>query len=303
MENESSSPLARAARALMEADWVLVASGAGLSADSGLETYEALGPDYDQLCRAELLYEDTERFQNFWLSSLLKYRAQVPHEGFQVLEGLLRERADMGRVYLYTSNVDGHLRQLRGFPLCELHGCCEDWICSARLTPEADHAPRWARVRAAQEELLRGGTACREPMTVRMEGGLEEVPLKCHCGLPLRPCVLMFGDEDEALLQQLQKAWAQYQCWEDAMEEEISGSHLVILEIGVGRRVEVVRQECEEVLRDVNDKGGRTTLIRVNLDEEILSRTPAAHGSEIISLKMSALAFLRHIAQLVELHQ
>lgn len=32
MENESSSPLARAARALMEADWVLVASGAGLSA-------------------------------------------------------------------------------------------------------------------------------------------------------------------------------------------------------------------------------------------------------------------------------
>lgn len=30
----------------------------------------------------------------------------------------------------------------------------------------------------------------------------------------------MFGDEDEALLQQLQKAWAQYQCWEDAMEEE-----------------------------------------------------------------------------------
>ena len=34
------------------------------------------------------------------------------------------------------------------------------------------------------------------------------------------PCVLMFGDEDEALLQQLQKAWAQYQCWEDAMEEE-----------------------------------------------------------------------------------
>lgn len=62
---------------------------------------------------------------------------------------------------------------LSGFPLCELHGCCEDWICSARLTPEADHAPRWARVRAAQEELLRGGTACREPMTVRMEGWRE----------------------------------------------------------------------------------------------------------------------------------
>lgn len=43
-----------------------------------------------------------------------------------------------------------------------------------------------------------------------------------------------------------------------------------------------VLEECEEVLRDVNDKGGRTTLIRVNLDEEILSRTPAAHGSCLI---------------------
>ena len=57
----------------------------------------------DVLCRtpSSPSDQDTERFQNFWLSSLLKYRAQVPHEGFQVLEGLLRERADMGRVCLW----------------------------------------------------------------------------------------------------------------------------------------------------------------------------------------------------------
>ena len=104
-----------AAFALAEADWVLVASGSGLSADSGLDTYEGLrdqGVDYDSLCRAELLYDKPELFQSFWLDSLLKYRATPPHEGFRILERLLRERADLGRVYLYTSNVDGHLRYL-----------------------------------------------------------------------------------------------------------------------------------------------------------------------------------------------
>lgn len=102
-----------AAQALARADWILVASGAGLSADSGLETYEGLrdqGVDYDTLCRAELLYDKPALFQSFWMSSLLKYRSTEPHEGFRVLETLLRDRADRGRVYLYTSNVDGHLR-------------------------------------------------------------------------------------------------------------------------------------------------------------------------------------------------
>ena len=108
-----SSEIIDAAFALAEADWVLVASGAGLSADSGLDTYEGLrdqGVDYDTLCRAELLYDKPALFHSFWLGSLLKYRGTAPHEGFQILENLLRERADMGRVYLYTSNVDGHLR-------------------------------------------------------------------------------------------------------------------------------------------------------------------------------------------------
>lgn len=108
-----NSEIIDAAFALAEADWVLVASGAGLSADSGLDTYEGLrdqGVDYDILCRAELLYDKPALFHSFWLGSLLKYRGTAPHEGFQILENLLRERADMGRVYLYTSNVDGHLR-------------------------------------------------------------------------------------------------------------------------------------------------------------------------------------------------
>lgn len=109
----SEKLIKEAALALAEADWVLVASGAGFSADSGLDTYEGLrdqGIEYDTLCRAEFLYDNPALFHRFWLSSLLKYRATEPHEGFRILEALLRERADKGRVYMYTSNVDGHLR-------------------------------------------------------------------------------------------------------------------------------------------------------------------------------------------------
>merc|ERR1712139_62081 len=67
-------------------------------------------------------------------------------------------------------------------------------------------------------------------------------------------------------------AQAEYQSWEDAMEAQIESSRsgsLVILELGVGRRVEVVRKECEEVMKDVGAKRGHVTLVRVNPDADL----------------------------------
>lgn len=55
------------------------------------------------------------------------------------------------------------------------------------------------------------------------------------------------------------------------MEAEIEaagGGRLVILELGVGRRVEVVREECECVVADVVAKGGTATLVRIGPDVE-----------------------------------
>lgn len=344
-----NSEIIDAAFALAEADWVLVASGAGLSADSGLDTYEGLrdqGVDYDILCRAELLYDKPALFHSFWLGSLLKYRGTAPHEGFQILENLLRERADMGRVYLYTSNVDGHLRhwgitscsftsfdslfpwvppapkkntgstkppclfanrgQLQGFPLCEIHGCCEDWMCSSHLAPPPSEglSQRWITVCEEQRKLLDGQdarAACGSPEAFKLPSDASLDMLVCSCGLPLRPAVLMFGDEDEALLDILRQAWETYQRWEDGMERELkAGGRLVILEIGVGHRVEVIRQECDEVLKDVAAAGGTVTLIRINLDEQILSKPLAADGTgriRKICLQLSSLEALKLIGE------
>ena len=112
----------------------------------------------------------------------------------------------------------------------------------------------------------------------------------------------MFGDEDEALLDMLRQAWESYQKWEDGMERELKdgcGGQLVILEIGVGHRVEVIRQECDEVLKDVAAAGGTVTLIRINLDEQILSK-PVADGtgrSRKICLQLSSLEALKLIGE------
>jgi len=111
----------------------------------------------------------------------------------------------------------------------------------------------------------------------------------------------MFGDEDEALLDILRQAWETYQRWEDGMERELkAGGRLVILEIGVGHRVEVIRQECDEVQKDVAAAGGTVTLIRINLDEQILSKPLVADGTgriRKICLQLSSLEALKLIGE------
>ena len=73
-------------------------------------------------------------------------------------------------VLLCQSKNTGHPRSSLGFPLCELHGCCEEWLCSAQLAPELD-APRWAAVREAQGEALEGRKACEAPEAFRLPEG------------------------------------------------------------------------------------------------------------------------------------
>ena len=93
--------------------------------------YHAMGVEYDDLCRPELLVEDPALALGFWGNCLANYRAAVPHKGYDVVEAWARKRFAKGKAYAYTSNIDGYLR-CRGLPLCEIHGCLEEWVCSSR---------------------------------------------------------------------------------------------------------------------------------------------------------------------------
>mmetsp|Transcript_40003 Transcript_40003/g.96523 ORF Transcript_40003/g.96523 Transcript_40003/m.96523 type:complete len:420 (-) Transcript_40003:2460-3719(-) len=83
-----------AARALKEADVLLLVTGAGFSADSGLAVYNDIGKveayqqrnlDYSDVCQPRWLDMEPELFYGFWGQCFNDYRETKPHEGYQIL--------------------------------------------------------------------------------------------------------------------------------------------------------------------------------------------------------------------------
>lgn len=141
--SSDSSCYRRAAQALHKADYLLVLAGAGMSADSGLGTYETMPSRYREFCDpARLATESTrEEFQAFWKTFALQYASTKPHEGYAILDNWchgqklkrLSEPIEEGEIagdamamansdgfrnkkwWVYTSNVDGHFRRFPSF--------------------------------------------------------------------------------------------------------------------------------------------------------------------------------------------
>jgi len=85
--------LVRAAELLMNADYVLIAAGAGFSADSGLpvykdianvDAYKRLGLTYADLCTPDWLQRDPDLFFGFWGSCFNDYMDTSPHRGYYI---------------------------------------------------------------------------------------------------------------------------------------------------------------------------------------------------------------------------
>ena len=132
---------AASADALHRATHILVAAGAGASADSGLPTYAEMPAAYNDLCRAEIFLERPEYGYGFWAGCVRDYRKAAPHAGLNILERWLSTKA-RGNCYVYTSNVDGHFRRFPtlGRQLCEIHGCVEEWMCGSSMGFMCDEA-------------------------------------------------------------------------------------------------------------------------------------------------------------------
>ena len=91
----SESAIAAAATAIASATHLLIAAGAGFSADSGLPVYAdiaavpeyaARGLTYQELCTTQLLASDPAAAYGFWRSCVEQYRRATPHEGYAILE-------------------------------------------------------------------------------------------------------------------------------------------------------------------------------------------------------------------------
>ena len=212
-----------------ECDILLIATGAGMSKDSGLPVYKEV-QNYTDSCSPKWLQSDDveqkKRFLNFQFKALNSYRATKPHAGYEILKELSK-----GKGFVVTSNVDSAHRAA-GFDsedLFEIHGNLETWQCSKKCTletwPLGDYDFGW-------------------------DGkSIQNIPICKNCNAPARPSICLFDDlfwitpEDKIA------------AWKSETKKKMSKNKrlkLVILEIGCGDRVPTIRTHCEDMLGKSN---------------------------------------------------
>ncbi|GAB3682778.1 SIR2 family NAD-dependent protein deacylase [Salinisphaera aquimarina] len=165
----------RAATMLSQAQRVLVITGAGMSADSGLPTYRGIGGLYDRdVTEDGLAIEDALSIDTFHRDPAVtwKYIAQIekacrgaePNAGHRVLARLA---ARFERFCVLTQNVDGFHRAAGSRDVIEMHGDIHRMKC----------------------------TQCHHAFVVEHYGGFTDGPPRCEqCGGLVRPEVVLFGE-------------------------------------------------------------------------------------------------------------
>ncbi len=163
-----------AARLLSRARRLVVATGAGMSSDSGIPTFrDALTGFWARYDPEELATEagfrgNPARVFGWYAWRRRLVRAAVPHPGYHALVALERIVAD---VTIVTQNVDGLHRRAGSRRVLELHGSLERFSCvDARHPFPADQVPG-----------PEGDTECEPPRCPR-------------CGAAVRPDVVWFGE-------------------------------------------------------------------------------------------------------------
>jgi len=110
---------------------------------------------------------------------------------------------------------------------------------------------------------------------------VQDCPKCPHCNTDARPHVLMFGDFDW-----IGKRKTGYNKWKREVME--SNAKLAILEVGCGKRVPTVRNESENIVKELGKKE-LVTLIRINPD------FPECKYGHTISIRAGALDALTKI--------
>lgn len=111
----------QAATAITQADVLIVTTGAGFSADSGLAIYRDVAKvpayserkvEYHDLCVPDWLEDEPEFFWGFWGGCFNDYRDTDPHEGY----GIIRKWSDdMFRTSEFAEKIRARLQDGSGF--------------------------------------------------------------------------------------------------------------------------------------------------------------------------------------------
>lgn len=114
-------------------DRIVILTGAGLSAESGLDTFRGSGglwADHriEDVATPEAFAKDPDRVHAFYNARRSQARRVKPNAAHQALATL--QAALPGRVTLITQNVDG-LHEAAGAQVLHMHGALDSALCAA----------------------------------------------------------------------------------------------------------------------------------------------------------------------------
>jgi NAD-dependent SIR2 family protein deacetylase len=253
MTSTDDDALARARGLLADASALLIGTGAGMGADSGLPTFRGsdgfwqafpparrLGICFRELAQPRWFDEQPRLAWAFYGWRLAAYRAARTHAGHAALALAIRRIGSRNAASL-TSNVDGIA--LRAWPdilHAEVHGSIHHWQCTVPCCGD----------------LWPAGEVAFDQERFELTG---ELP-RCHrCGSVARPNILMFGDS----------TWISRRT--DGQEQALSAwfadhSGALALEIGAGSAIATIRHLCART-------GGG--VVRINPDHDEPDEPPA----------------------------
>ena len=268
--------LSLAARAVNEAEALVITAGAGMGVDSGLPDFRGpegfwnaypafreLGLRFEQLANPEWFFDDPALAWGFYGHRLNLYRRTVPHEGFATLLRWATEKPH--GAFVFTSNVDGQF-QKAGFSdnrIVECHGSIHFLQCLRRCGEPVRSAD------GVHVEIDEATCRARKPL-----------PSCPSCRGLARPNILMFGD----LGWDDSRTDAQHATLGNRLDA-VKGP-LVVLELGAGTNVPTVRMFSERAAR-----APRRTLVRINPREPQLGAgfaTPAPESLETLRQRSTA---------------
>ncbi len=172
---EVNKAMQQVAYALRQAERILIITGAGLSADSGLPTYRGVGGLYNDRTEDGLPIETALSGPMLRLDPTLcwKYLAEIgraclgakPNAGHAAIAELQRRKPGC---WVLTQNIDGYHRAAGSPPqrLIEIHGTLAHLYCMT----------------------------CGEPSEEVAEHLARPLPPRCACGGVLRPPVVLFEE-------------------------------------------------------------------------------------------------------------
>ena len=294
---------------------MLVLAGAGMGVDSGIGTFRGntagvwpeqhnydlpLAPDgstgLSQLNNKRWFAEAPEMAWKFWKWCHLSYSKVESHEGYEAVISLLNKKNG----FIVTTNIDSQFTASGAHPdkIRELHGITNRIKCSGEGRPEVvtksigdecdlrplDFAEDF------NEGELQSGPCPQDIITTFSDINISDPIPRCSCGAVLRPDVTLFGDvvfESSLPEGPMSIQHNNFMNWKSSLPP--SGG-LLILEIGAGTSMPILRKMSSSLLTDRED----TFLIRINTTEGDVS-----NSEREFSIKMTAKEALMKLKDII----